>query len=353
MLYFVKRNKRINEYKMFHDRLDRLTKSTFERIIQEGKSNELITFLSSKNVAFPTTESEIDNFKEALKIVTNDLKRFEPYESRIDFSIYKDIFNFENYIYKDKYFKYNSISRFNKRLMPDFISSVFSELISNGILTKDIRRNIEQYLFAIMSDMDYINISNTLDFINDFNESKNVFIIIGSMPTIFSNSEKESILSERCDIFFKLTKQIKFEGDKIDVLVDKELNTGGVTHHRPINLRHHTFEENKQTARNIQDMVAEQSTIDSNYNLVIVSSSFNLLKCAIEIEKLIQRQKLTKPNNILLVGGTKIYDKIKKPIDKRIETSASTLAEISINKKKVKSLIYEIIIHNLDRNAIK
>src|SRR5690606_18759294 len=100
------------------------------------------------------------------------------------------------------------------------------------------------------------------------------------------------------------------------------------------------------------DLIKKRDDVKSDFNLIVISSSFNLLKCAIEIEKLIQRQKLKKPDNILLVGGKKIYDKIKPPAALNFDERSDSQDTI-INTKKVKSLIYEVILHNLDRNAIK
>lgn len=372
MLYFIKRNVKIQEYKIYHKSVnvlvsyfhkfqprEELVQSLTKEIDNKPWCSEITIKEYLKIIHDIDFSDQIDCevLYTALKKVQDKIKSYEPYEGRIDFSLYRDIFNFENYIYKDKLFRYNTISNSNKRLIPDYISSVFAELIHNSNLSKEIRRNIEQYFFAIMSNMDYINIANDNEIIEELNSSavNNIYSVIGNIPTIFNNDEKIEFLVERGNCFIDLSEKITPHANgPISVRIDSGIATGYVRFKKncQLSLKQHEYEANKQTSESLKDTFDALKENSNDYNLIIISSSFHLLKCALEIERHFQRNVLKKPKNILLVGQNKIYDIIKAtPKD---SSQGSDIRSNNIcRKKEIKSLVYEIIMHNLDRNAIK
>jgi hypothetical protein len=348
MIYFVKRNQKIREYKKLYDLISKVDVNESLHSIYKRNSEFkplLEKYYTSEESILNSTRDEIlSNSKELL----SDLKSFEPYQSRIRFDLFHKMFNFEKYLYFDKTFRYYNLSKFNKRIIPDYVSTVITQLIVNGFISKNIRRYVEQYIYAAMSDMDYINYSNTLDFVDIFDKN-NLFVVIGSIPATFSVEEKHSILKERINTFDEVKKIVNFDEDYLSIFVDDDIVTGSFHQNSKIDMIKTSYDLNKRTGKDILINLRKRISKYTEYNLVVITSTFNLQKCAIEIEKNILREGIKKPMNVLIIGKESIYDQIKSnELPKVINNPKLSILE----KKKLKSLLYELMLHSLDKNFI-
>lgn len=418
MLYFIKRNHKLKEYNTYFwkvhalciylDKLSPELRIAKSLIWQENKATELGRFLEEKvvkgnisladfsrdyslyrkmgdeqeqkeleklTITFNAMEFNgldlggkdsfvvLRNFVRSFKVLLEELKTYESFQGRIKFGQFSELFNFEDYIYEDKQFQYSIISNYNKRLIPEFISSVFTELVYENHVSEEIRRNMEQYFLAIMSNMDYQNYAHISQLKNELkvvldDEGKNIFYVLGAAPQIFNDKEYVDLLNERIE--------------RVNFLFENGIKTKGQTNiwmreignkHRDINSCSCIFIKNpgtlaksvnggrpitKLTSENLEFIFKDIVNRDlTGYNLFLLTSTFHILKAAIEVERYFYNVESNKPNNIIFIGDEKFFD-----LAHNIENCQNE-KEKNYHKKKLKSFLYELFLHSLDRNAIK
>lgn len=306
---------------------------------------------------------------------------FEPFIGRINFKEYFKLFNFENNIYEDKQFKYSIISNFNKRIIPEFISGALASLIYREAIDLEIRSKLEHYMIGIMSNMDYINLAN-LPMILDYkinSKNRNLLFVLGTAATTFNGTEYEQLMTERIKtaIFTResLKDFIKIESNTIslrDNNYNEQLwktlkkNVGNLEDF--FNAPEFELKErdglNKLTKNNIEFIF--KSTRKAlkrydNYNLFLICSTHQLLKLAIEIEKLLyEDNNYQKPNSIILIGSDRFYDLIS---NKSWLSKGTILQSLKFGKnidlidcyhvKKLQCFLFEFFLHVLDKNKFK
>jgi hypothetical protein len=226
MLYFVKRNIKLKEYKDYYKvldsacfHLDKLNPDLEKakslllwRPDKEKKKDCLGVYLQktydfnyedfksldlTKIGTFKILKDYLVDFKGFLQL----LKNYESFQGRIKFNQFSRLFNFENYIYEDKQFPYSIISNYNKRLIPELISACFADMVYENFIGDEIRRNMEQYFISIMSNMDYLNFSHLAqvkqELLGDINDEKNLIYVLGAAPPTFDDEEYVVLLNER------------------------------------------------------------------------------------------------------------------------------------------------------------
>lgn len=321
---------------------------------------------------------QLANYEAASKINSTDLNNlFEPFIGRLSYHSYLKIFNFEKNIYEDKQFKYSTISNFNKRIMPELMSGIMSNLIYNEAIDLEIRPAIENYMIAIMSNLDYINLAD-LEMVKNYkidNKCKNLLYVMGTCPTIFSNMEREFTIYER----LKTASLIK-DGfvNKSKLLVKKIILRHGEEflwkkfqkQHGEIikNFNNPTYTLSeaegavKLTYKNLYEILQSSSgdlVGSENFNLIIVCSTSQILKLAIELEKLYYGENnFSKPSLILLVGTQNLYSLIsnknylKGHLNDKIQNHFSKNEDFMhiYNIKNLQSFLFELFLHALDKN---
>ncbi len=181
----------------------------FEELNKDSEFNSLfgfnaeIQFDSFKLVHQNKNKKESTNELSTNEKIEHNKKKFKQYESfqgKVDFSNHSEVLNFVDYIYKDKTIRYNNISIYNKRLLPDFLSGAFAEMLANKIITVRVKKKIEAYALAIMANMDYqhyptnTELNTMLDKKN--NHYKNIIFVLGATPQVFSKEESIEIIKE-------------------------------------------------------------------------------------------------------------------------------------------------------------
>lgn len=393
MLYFIKQNHKLNEYRDHFKNLENLCSFLDKlnpelekaKILLKKKSNSRnsiclgdyleqqhsFQYSEFKNIdltirnSFSALKSHVVHFKKIL----DTLKNYESFQGRIKFDQFADLFNFEDFIYEDKQFKYSIISTYNKRIIPEFVSAAFANLIYENHVSEEIRRCMEQYFIAIMSNMDYQNFSHISqlksEMKNSIEKNDNIIYILGAVPQTFNSQEYVDVLNERIEkadeliksgivsvssktkiwlkskiekeFYKKINDSINFESSWEEAVLGKE-NNGK----RPVTKL--TVENLKYIFNDIHQR--QQDGMSTNYNLFIITSTFHVLKTAIEVEKHFYNEMNNRPNNIVFVGNEKFFE---------LAHSRSNCADPDrsiFHKKKLKSFLYELFLHTLDRNAV-
>jgi hypothetical protein len=390
MVFFIKRNIKIREYKDFYRRiltihaaLNKLTPELDKAKLLLGPSgyaslppDPLIQYLE-KEYAFESKEfldldltkllsfSTLKKHKSILENVLESLKNYESFQGRIRFDQFVHLFNFERYIYDDKQFQYSIVSNYDKRIIPEFVSAALANMIYEDFLADEIRRNLEQYFVAIMANMDYHNYSHLsqvkTELFKDLKKEKNLVYIMGASSQAFGDSEYVDILNERLAAATTIinggieteykTKYWKRKGIKYTLarnVSDSDLFETSDDESVLVERGDPKRPSSKLTATNLNFIYSD--IIDrkiKDYNLFIVTSTFNLLKVAIEIERHFYNNDTNKPNNIIFIGDEKHFQLIHS----RQNCKKSHAAVF--HKKKIKSFLYELFMHCLDRNAVK
>jgi hypothetical protein len=308
--------------------------------------------------------------KEAMGIaIPENLKEYESFKGRVDFSNFIELFNFEKNIYNDKQFKYSLISNYNKRLIPEFISAALSKLIFDVNIDIDIRAKLEQYLIAIMSNIDYRNYATLEQLKNqlDFNKSDNTFYhILGSCPKSFK-IHKFQILQERINTAVKfyteiphLTEKVKIKiyinGKAEEILYNTLLKNN--INHPSIDLEIKDNEPTSKLTKNEISYIFNQikdNPKGNNYNLILFASTYHITKVAQEIEKYFyEKTSVAYPKNIFIIGTEKFFDLVtnRKILELKERESGIKFDELFV-LKKMQSFLFEIFMHSLDLNRQK
>jgi hypothetical protein len=307
----------------------------------------------------------LKNYVVSFKRIMDDLKNYESFQGRIKFGQFANLFNFEDYIYEDKQFQYSIISNYNKRIIPEFVSASFANMVYENFVGDEIRRNMEQYFIAIMSNMDYLNFAHIGQVKQELNEvlnkEKNLIYIIGAAPNTYSDEEYIEIVNERIDKANNLLQDgIEFnsknpfwkrdvEGQLSSKLKPSILyfTTGKLSNLGGVKVGGDK-KTSKLTSENLEhiyeDIKSKQLT---SYNLFIVTSTFHILKTAIEIERYFYNNNNHKPDNIIFVGNETFFDLAHN------KSNCQDIDKATYHKKKIKSFLYELFMHTLDKNATK
>lgn len=420
MLYFVKRNHKLREYKLYYQSiqslcvyLDKLSPeldkaktliyykkenteapTALGKYLEEKISNKdmnLADFkeqysaarqneeknkrneIEQKTISFNAKDfSEINlfeinsyvvlkNYVKSFKWILEKLKNYESFQGRIKFDQFVELFNFEDYIYADKKFQYSIISNYNKRLIPEFISASFANLVYENLITEEIRRNMEQYFIAIMSNMDYHNFAHISQLKNELSSilsaENNIFYVLGATPQTFNDNEYKILINERKEkavniitdggVQTNYTTEIWVrKGLATTCTTNFSISSGATTLANSINGS--SRPTSKLTSENLnliyEDIKQRNLT---NYNLFLVTSTFHVLKTAIEVEKHFYDNDSNKPDNVIFVGNEKFFDMAHNRLN------CKDKAQATYHKKKLKSFLYELFLHALDRNAVK
>lgn len=163
-------------------------------LIYKDSAGELQVFDKMKNNNF--REDGINKFIQFY----DKFKTYQSFKGKVDFSHYFDLLDFEQHIYYDKLHKYKETFSHNKRIIPDFISSIFASMIQENIVSYEIRRVLEQYVIALMINKDYKNYATYDQLGADFHhlvskikqQRKNYVYIWSGSPVIFDAEEKKS-----------------------------------------------------------------------------------------------------------------------------------------------------------------
>lgn len=328
-------------------------------------------------IIFHKNIESLTRFNEALKQkekfeneIPMELKEYESFKGRVDFTDFVELFNFEDKIYKDKQFKYSLISNNNKRLIPEFISAACSKLIYDGLIDIEIRTKLEQYFIAILSNLDYRNYATfeqLKDELNSNNAKNNFYYILGSCPLSFKD-HKFPILKERIDVstkFFEIiydsnpparaemTIYLREEKEKTDY--DKQIKPFinikflkiKTNEDNNIPKSKLTKEELSLIFKEIKDNPRIKDNPSDNYNLVLFASTYHISKVAQEIEKYFyDKASVPYPKNIFIIGTEKFFDLITN----RKITAIKKEADEMLVLKKMQSFLFEIFMHSLDRN---
>lgn len=301
--------------------------------------------------------------------IPENLKEYESFKGRVDFSSFIELFNFEKNIYNDKQFKYSLISNNNKRLIPEFISAALSKLIFDVNIDIDIRAKLEQYLIAIMSNIDYRNYATLEQLKNqlDLNKSDNTFYhILGSCPKSFK-SHKFQILQERINTAIKFYDEIPHltEKVKIKIYINGKAEEDLYNQQLKNNINHHSIDieskDNEPTSKLTKNEISfifnqiKDSPKGNNYNLILFASTYHITKVAQEIEKYFyEKTSVTYPKNVFIIGTEKFFDLItnKKILEFKKKESDKPIDELFV-LKKMQSFLFEIFMHSLDLNRQK
>ena len=389
MLYFIKRNHKLQEYKDYYKDLLSLCNSLDKLNPELEKGKKILLrkpqptlpsvgeYLNQKHSFAIDDFNELDltvrdSFKSLkkyvsdFKLILDNLKKYESFQGRIKFGQFANIFNFEDYIYEDKQFQYSIISNYNKRIIPEFVSATFSNMVYENFVGDEIRRNMEQYLIAIMSNMDYQNFAHIGQLKQELsevlNKENNLIYIIGAAPQTFTDEEYVELLNERITradsllndgIEFrsktKLWKRHKLDNSVSKKIIDSTLySTSDEESVLGKNKMNGEKPTSKLTSANLdyiyKDIISKEV---KNYNLFIVTSTFHVLKTAIEFERHFYNVENHKPDNIIFIGDEKFFDLAHNKVNCRNKDKAT------YHKKKIKSFLYELFMHTLDKNAVK
>jgi len=397
MVYFVKRNDKLQEYKDYYQKLERLCYFLDHLNPDLEKCRAILTAKKKGSSLLPlgeylahnhhfdfegflklhfvkddavSNQKVLETLKNSLgrfKACLDKLKSYESFQGRIKFGQFEKLFNFENYIYEDKQFKYSTISSYNKRLIPEFVASAFAHMIYHEDVDEKIRRNMEQYFVAIMSNMDYQNFAHIAqlknELKNDLPTKFNFCFAIGVAPLMFDDTEYVKLINERmihAEQFVADTKDT-FRSWSRTKFWKRSLNSPYSTH---IKIPDNIFWGNDRFAlddrtsekpynltienlNKIYDAIKSENPKFEKYNLVIVTSTFHIIKTAIELEKLFYNKEEMAPTNVIFVGDEKFYTLAHNQHDCHDPNFPM------YHKKKLKSLIYELFLHALDKNLIK
>ena len=386
-MYFIKRNDKLKEYNDYYKLLELVCNFLDKLNPDYSKAKVIINSNDEKNVAFKNylirkgaldievfnkidlnKRFDYDILKEVLlkfKSVLKDLKNYESFQGRIKFSQYSELFNFENYIYEDKQFMYSIVSNYNKKIIPDFISSSFADMIYEDYVSDEIRRNMEQYFIAIMSNMDYNNFAHSSQIKHELSDvlekENNLLYIIGSASEMFKGQDYVTILNERINTVGKL-KSDGFEFNFTPKFWTRKLNIDETKNviNEPSDLYDSNIESVLGKNKN-GDLIAHKTTSENlnyiyedimnkkvvNYNLFIVTSTFHILKTAIEIERHFYNSENNKPSNVIIIGNERFFELTNnKDKSNRKHTPL-------FYKKKIKSFLYEMFMFTLDKNSNK
>lgn len=318
-----------------------------------------------KNFNLLTEHSIALKLKEFAKIpIPQNLKEYESFKGRVDFSNFIELFNFEKNIYNDKQFKYSLISNNNKRLIPEFISAAFAKLIYDTYIDINIRTKLEQYLIAIMSNIDYHNYATIEQLKNqlELNNSTNTFYhILGSCPTSFKEHKFE-ILQERINTASKFYTEIPHLTDKVKIKIHiRDSNERSLYNELKKNIPHNLIDpetrDKEPTSKLTKNEISfifnqiKDSPKGNNYNLVLFASTYHITKVAQEIEKYFyEKTEVNYPKNVYIIGTEKFFDLItNEKILKKLDKPFNELFVL----KKMQSFLFEIFMHSLDLNRQK
>lgn len=302
--------------------------------------------------------------KEALGIaIPETIKEYESFKGRMNFSDFIELFNFENNIYQDKQFKYSLISNNNKRLIPEFISAACAKLIYDGLIDIEIRPKLEQYLIAILSNLDYHNYATIEQLKDEFKkiQDKHFYFVLGSCPLSFGNHRVE-ILKERITATDKFFNDLNISSDKAKLYLHNSV-ADEIKTHKGKNIEIIQPEKNDVKSKLTKEEIKEifkhlNSNLNTgeSYNLVLFASTYHISKIAHEIEKYFyDNTSINYPKNIIIIGTEKFFDlitsnRVLNPKDeKEIQDGIDELFIL----KKMQSFLFEIFMHSLDKNKQK
>lgn len=290
-----------------------------------------------------------------------ELKYFQPYVGRIEFKDYFQLFNFNKNIYSDKIFKYGIIPNYNKRIIPEFASACISNLIYSGVIDLDVRMVIEQYIIAMMSNMDFVNIADLYQ-LKEFNYHEGIetkMYVFGSCSSVFGNDDYLNVISERLKTANIVYPKINGLLKKVKTFLRNEEYYKSLNNEVDQNFCNFVFSLNennnetvdKLTKKNVNkifnDITWTRDTSEGEYNLVIICSSFQLISVAYEIEKYFHEStSKIKPSSLLLIGGENIFEVVVN--QKWLDFDRNIKKEICL--KKMQSLLYEVYFHSLNKS---
>lgn len=331
---------------IFHKNLEKI----------EDYSRALKT-LSNNN----TSEEE----KEKLREIIKELKEYESFKGRINYSNFIELFNFENKVYQDKQFKYSLISNNNKRLIPEFISGACAKLIYDGLIDIEIRTKLEQYFIAILANLDYHNYA-TLDQLKDkFKEIAHIkchYFVLGSCPLSFQDHQVD-ILKERIAVTNTLFTYLNINADMAKLYLQNNV-IEKIKSFKGNNIEIVRIENNDVTSKLTKEEIKEILTRlkdnisdpEKPYNLVLFASTYHISKVAHEIEKYFYGDKpIHYPKNIFILGTEKFFDLItsKRVLNPNDDNEKQKSIDELFILKKMQSFLFEIFMHSLDRNRQK
>lgn len=175
-----------------------------------------------------------------------------------------------------------------------------------------------------------------MELLNERIERADSFIATG-----IETNNQPTKLWQKSNISHKYGKTIK-DSDHFSH-TDKECVLG--------NLKDGKNPTSKLTAENLEYIYADirerkkQGKLKS-YNLFLVTSTFHVLKTAIEIEKHFYNAIEDKPDNIVFIGNEKFFDLAHNKVNCKSKEKGT------FHKKKLKSFLYELFLHTLDKNAV-
>lgn len=401
MLYFVKRNDKLEEFASYFKRLEQACKLLDRLNPDLEKVNNLFKYLpENEQYSLGDYLTKFQNFDqwadllqtqnsspeigqilkktlEKIQTVISGLKNYESFQGRIKFSQFEKLFNFENYIYDDKQFKYSIISNYNATIIPELISAAFALMVYENDVDEKVRRNMEQYFIAIMSNMDYQNFAHITQVKREFSSSvkdeTNLFYILGTAPLIFDEDEYIDLLVERIATANKFIERlVGFPKEKSRIwkhAVDQEYLV-------KMKLNKDSFfwskDEENQTLTGRSEDIDTNFTVENldfiyedvmklkaekgfeKYNLFIFTSTFQIIETALALEKHFYNNGDIMPSNITFVGDEKFFDLAhNKNIPAAENENQFNVSNPLYHQKKLKSFIYDLFKHSLDKNEVK
>jgi hypothetical protein len=435
MIYFAKSNYFLNNHKLYFKVLEKAhaTLVSYQKSVKDVNqvlpvNNPKLDLVYTEHTAITLIKngllddgySEYEKIAKAFKIKFvegNDLasqlepyiltlKIFQSFEGKINFQPLIDIFNYEQEVYFDKLFRFSLLPNLDKKLIPEFMSSVFALLFFNKSVHNNIRRPLEQYLISLMANMNYqyfSSASQLQELVSTyFSEDKNILFVVGACPENFIGPEdgetKEikdfeyfKILKERLEAantIIKATKKCSMPKSGLYIrkkgFVEIEHNlksqypkdTPWICLDKMLDAKKNITKENIAEImnnyyfgfRNSEDEKIKPQKCD---NLIIVTSTFHIYKVALEVERWFFKENILieyRPKNVVIIGNETFYelmshkdDAINKVNQKNKVFENENQAELELElqqiqmlrKKKIKNFMFEIFQHALDKNSIK
>lgn len=313
-----------------------------------------------------TEQSELHGLRDNYNL---KLKQYESFRGRINFNQFQSILNFEENIYRDKRFEYSAISNYDKRFIPEYMAGALATVFESGLLQTNFRAVLEQYMMAMMSDMDYHNYAN-IEMLrmavgaSNKRDCPSYFYVMGICPPIFDAKDYIKEINVRIEKAVGLWGDVQKLNKKqpLRIFLKNESNLGN---YLPVLSKHYGSEEsfkrdieiylidgypreNKLTKQNVQK-IFENIPSEEEFNLIVITSTFHVAKTAKEIEKYLFTNKNREKylQNIFVVGTEKFYtlfDNTKSYTDEENKR---------YHIRKMQSFLFEVYLHALDRNTIK
>lgn len=360
-MIFEKNLKKIQFEKQFHNDINGILsrRKDIEKLESDIKKGDYANFIESLSKLYEAIPSEkLKNLKEIIAL-SKDLAHYESFRGRIDFSHYLSLFDFENYIYRDKKLSSNNFKQKNIEVVADFASSVLTKYIYDDFISKDIRKHIEGYFLAIMSNIDYKLYTHELFTSHEhITTPYSVSLIMGSVPEHFRNISKD-IIDERVNFTKNIVQsnEIVFLSGKTEDIKHYETE---IDEPKIVTTTFGDSEKNQLTKKCIHaffDQLKYHTEITKKMNsnsweLRIYTSSFNVIKCALELDQYIHNFEPTANSHISdcfaklvsvkIIPECRIFDLITNPpVGKD---------EIKHRKQKLKAMLFELYSHALNKN---